>query len=32
MLAFAHQQIDCASPKTRKLAKEFIKKWETPAA
>ena len=29
MLAFAHQQLDCASPKTRKLAKDFIKKWET---
>jgi len=28
MLAFAHQQLDCASPKTRKLAKDFIKKWE----
>jgi hypothetical protein len=32
ILAFAHQQLDCASPKTRKLAKDFIKKWETPAA
>lgn len=32
MLAFAHQQIDCASPKTRKLAKDFIKKWGTPAS
>lgn len=31
ILAFAHQQIDCASPKTRKLAKDFIKKWEQPA-
>ncbi len=27
ILAFTHQQIDCASPKTRKLAKDFIKKW-----
>ena len=27
ILAFVHQQIDCASPKTRKLAKDFIKKW-----
>lgn len=27
MLAFAQQQLDCASPKTRKLAKDFIKKW-----
>ena len=27
MLAFAHQQIDCGSPKTRKVAKDFIKKW-----
>ena len=25
MLAFAQQQLDCASPKTRKLAKDFIK-------
>jgi hypothetical protein len=32
ILAFAHQQIDCASPKTRKLAKDFIKKWEQPAS
>ena len=27
MLAFVRQQIDCASPKTRKLAKDFVKKW-----
>jgi hypothetical protein len=27
MLAFAYQRLDCASPKTRKLAKDFIKKW-----
>jgi hypothetical protein len=28
ILAFVRQQIDCASPKTRKLAKDFLKKWE----
>jgi hypothetical protein len=27
ILAFVQQQLDCASPKTRKLAKDFIKKW-----
>ena len=27
ILAFVQQQSDCASPKTRKLAKDFIKKW-----
>jgi len=27
ILAFTHQQLDCASPKTRKLAKDFIKRW-----
>src|SRR5512136_61233 len=27
MLAFVQQQIDCASPKTRRLAKDFVKKW-----
>jgi hypothetical protein len=27
VLAFVQQQIDCASPKTRKLAKDFVKKW-----
>jgi hypothetical protein len=27
ILAFVQQQFDCASPKTRKLAKDFIKKW-----
>jgi hypothetical protein len=32
MLAFAQQQLDCASPKTRKLAKDFIKQWESNAA
>ncbi len=32
ILAFTLQQIDCASPKTRKLAKDLIKKWEQPAA
>lgn len=32
ILAFAHRQLDCASPKTRRLAKDFIKKWEQPAA
>jgi hypothetical protein len=32
ILAFAHQQLDCASPKTRKLAKDFIKQWESNAA
>lgn len=32
ILAFVQQQIDCASPKTRKLAKDFLKKWtEQPA-
>ncbi len=31
ILTFVQQQIDCASPKTRKLAKDFIKKWEQPA-
>ncbi len=30
MLAFAQQYLDCASPKTRKLAKDFLKKWTTP--
>jgi hypothetical protein len=28
ILAFAHQQFDCGSPKTRKLAKDFVKTWE----
>lgn len=32
ILAYVQQQLDCASPKTRKLAKDFIKKWGTPAA
>ena len=27
ILAFVRQQLDCASPKTRRLAKDFIKKW-----
>jgi hypothetical protein len=27
VLAFVQQQIGCASPKTRKLAKDFVKKW-----
>ena len=27
ILAFVQQQLDCASPKTRKLAKDFVKKW-----
>jgi hypothetical protein len=27
ILAFVQRQIDCASPKTRKLARDFIKKW-----
>lgn len=27
ILTFVQQQLDCASPKTRKLAKDFIKKW-----
>jgi len=27
MLAFVQQQINCASPKTRRLAKDFVKKW-----
>lgn len=33
MVAFVQQQIDCASPKTRKLAKDFLKqRTDTPAA
>jgi hypothetical protein len=28
ILAFVKQQVDCASPKTRKLAKAFLQKWE----
>jgi hypothetical protein len=32
ILAYAQQQLDCASPKTRRLAKDFIRKWtEQPA-
>jgi len=31
MLAFAHQQLECGSPKTRKLAKDFVTTWEKPA-
>jgi hypothetical protein len=27
ILAFVQKQLDCASPKTRRLAKDFIKKW-----
>ncbi len=27
ILDFVKRQIDCASPRTRKLAKDFIKKW-----
>ncbi len=27
ILAFVQQRVDCASPKTRKLAKDFVKKW-----
>ena len=27
ILGFVQQQIDCASPKTRRLAKDFVKKW-----
>ena len=27
VVAFAQQQLDCASPKTRRLAKDFIKQW-----
>jgi len=30
MLAFAHQQLECGSPKTRKLAKDFVTTWEKP--
>jgi hypothetical protein len=30
MLAFARRYLDCASPKTRQLAKDFLKKWTTP--
>jgi hypothetical protein len=32
ILAFVHQQLDCASPKTRKLAKDFVKKWGNPVS
>ncbi len=28
ILAFVKQQVDCTSPKTRKLAKAFLQKWE----
>jgi hypothetical protein len=28
ILEFVRQQLDCDSPKTRKKAKEFLKKWE----
>jgi hypothetical protein len=31
MLVFAHQQLECGSPKTRKLAKDFITTWEQAA-
>ena len=31
ILAFAHQQLECGSPKTRKLAKDFVTTWEQPA-
>ena len=32
ILAFVRQQLDAASPKTRRLAKDFLKKWtEQPA-
>jgi hypothetical protein len=31
ILAFAHQQFECGSPKTRKLAKDFVKTWEKSA-
>jgi len=31
ILAFAHQQLECGSPKTRKLAKDFVTTWEKPA-
>ncbi len=29
VIAVVHGQLDSASPKTRKAAKEFLKKWET---
>ena len=32
ILAFVQQQIDCASPRTRKLAKDFVKKWASDAS
>ncbi len=32
MLAFARRYLDCASPKTRKLAKDFLKKWTTSSS
>ena len=28
IIAFVKQQVNCASPKTRKMAKAFLKKWE----
>ncbi len=31
ILAFAHQQLECGSPKTRKLAKDFVTTWEQAA-
>ena len=29
ILEFVRKQLDCESPKTRKMAKEFLEKWET---
>lgn len=28
ILAFVKRQVDCSSPRTRKLSKEFLKKWD----
>jgi hypothetical protein len=29
IIAFVQQQLECASPKTRRLAKDFLKQWTT---
>jgi hypothetical protein len=31
IIEFVRQQLDCSSPKTRKVAKRFLKKWEREA-
>ena len=30
ILAFVQRQLDCTSPKTRKVARAFLKKWGVP--